>query len=79
MTHQNHLWAVRNIFELIAFASSYEIGAKNVYVYAYNKSKKLAWSDNRKLAGVRISQLIKRNFGWWVVIELNKNFKEKYG
>lgn len=74
------LWAVHNIFELIAFASSYEIGAKNVYVYAYNKFHKKNWlgPDNRKLAGVSNFPIDPREIlVGGVVIELNKNFKKE--
>jgi len=68
------LWSVHNIFELIAYLSSYAIGCKNIYIYAYHKYHKKNWNtaaysvmpiDPRKLL---IGSL---------VAEIDKNFKKK--
>ena len=68
------LWAVHNIFELIAYLSTYTMGSKHIYVYAYHKYHKKNWNtaaysampiDPRKLLiGI-------------VVVEIDKNFKKR--
>ena len=68
------LWAVHNIFELIAYLSTYTMGSKHIYIYAYHKYHKKNWNtaaysampiDPRKLLiGI-------------VVVEIDKNFKKR--
>lgn len=72
-------WLVHNIFELIAYASSYFIGAKNIYIYAYNKyhKKNMFGPNNLKLASLSNFPIDPREIlVGSVVIELNKNFSE---
>ena len=38
------LWAVHNIFELIAYLSTYTMGSKHIYIYAYHKYHKKNWN-----------------------------------
>jgi 2-polyprenyl-3-methyl-5-hydroxy-6-metoxy-1,4-benzoquinol methylase len=73
-------WSVFNIFEIIAYASSYEINAKNIYIYAYNKyhKKNIFGPNNLKTASLATFPIDPREIlVGSVVIELNNKLDKK--
>ncbi len=73
-------WSIFNIFEIIAYASSHEIDAKNIYIYAYNKyhKKNKFGPNNLKSASLANFPIDPREIlVGSVVIELNKNLTKK--
>ena len=74
-------WFVHNIFELVAYLSSYAIGPKNIYIYAYHKYHKENWNtaalsvmpiDPRKLLVGSVVVEIDKNFGKKNTVELHR-------
>jgi len=67
-------WLVHNIFELVAYLSSYAVGAKNIYIYAYHKYHKKNWNT----AAYSVMPIDPRkHLVGGVVVEIDKNFKKK--
>jgi 2-polyprenyl-3-methyl-5-hydroxy-6-metoxy-1,4-benzoquinol methylase len=80
-TAETILWTVHNIFELVAYLSSYAIGSKSIYIYAYHKYHKENWNtaalsvmpiDPRKLLVGSVVVEIDKNFGKKNTVELHR-------
>ena len=68
------LWSVHNIFELVAYLSSYAIGPKNIYIYAYHKYHKENWNT----AAYSVIPMDPRKLlVGSVVVEIDKKFEKK--
>ena len=68
------LWAVHNIFELVAYLSSFDIGSKNIFIYAYHKYHKKNWNT----AAYSVTPIDPRKIlVGSVVVEIDKNFDKK--
>ena len=67
-------WLVHNIFELVAYLSSYAVGAKNIYIYAYHKYHKENWNT----AAYSVIPMDPRKLlVGSVVVEIDKKFEKK--
>ena len=68
------LWAVHNIFELVAYLSSFDIGSKNIFIYAYHKYHKKNWNT----AAYSVTPIDPRKIlVGSVVVEIDKNSDKK--
>lgn len=68
------LWSVHNIFELIAYLSTFEIGSKKIFIYAYHKYNK----KNFQTAAFSCHPIDPRNLLiGMVVAEIDEDFKKK--
>lgn len=68
------LWTLHNIFEIIAYLSTYTMASKHIYVYIYRKYNKKNWNTAAYSAmPIDPRKLLIGN----VVVEIDKNFKQR--